>query len=287
MRTKKQLWFTTDLDFYSTEQLVRDSRETTGIISHKGRLTFKLKKYPRMTFQVMNSGKFSISYPLKKNPDEPLTHARHLLAKENGTPITKLEKYKEIPEPKPKRAPLETKAEKTLTLLRFLLMRDPTLTELAYEVGVTPEKVREVAFKLSPKTKWKEPTKEQIKEGERKLKEIYQIASLLKHFKKEVVLRRPVSHLGGMLRKDVLKRVDYALKHEIEELPTIKFREETEERKEFEFIWSRESKYRFTTYPEYYYKKTRQLSGDIWLNEIMKKTLNEINKTLGKLSNEE
>lgn len=97
MRTKKQLWFKTDADYYSTEELLRDSLETTGILSHKGRLTFKLKKYPWATFQVMISGKFSISYLLKKNPEAPLQLAKTLLIKEDGKQITKFEKYKEIP----------------------------------------------------------------------------------------------------------------------------------------------------------------------------------------------
>ena len=153
MRTKKQVWFITDLDYYSTEKLLRDSQQSKVTSAWKGRITFYLKNFDHIPCQVTNSGKFGISYPLNKNPEKFLKNVRKLLIRENKTPITKFEKYKEIPEPKEKITPLEEKVENAIDHSRFLLMRDPTPKEIGYNVGETPEKVREVAFKLAPKTK--------------------------------------------------------------------------------------------------------------------------------------
>ena len=127
--------------------------------------------------------------------------------------------------------------EKATDQLRFLLMRDPTPKEIAYEVGETPEKVREIAFKLAPKKKWKDPSEDETKEAKLRIKEIYQIASLLQKFEKPIVFTRPAKYLGGRIWKDILERVDYAIKHKKEKIPKIKVNKETEERLDFEFVW--------------------------------------------------
>ncbi|HUU88013.1 MAG TPA: hypothetical protein VMX17_09710 [Candidatus Glassbacteria bacterium] len=287
MRTKKQLWFNTDLDYYLTEQLLHDSPEVIILSDWKGRITFSLKGTQQVNCQITTHGKFSIAFPIEEDPEKWLSIIRKLLVRKNREPVEVFEKYKEIPEPKEKITPLEEKVEKTIDHLRFLLMRDPTTTEIAYDVGETPEKMRKIAFKLAPKIKWKEPTEDETKEAELRIKEVLQIACLLQHFEKSIIFTRPTSYLGGRLWKDILERANYALKHEKEKVPNIKTNEETEERIEFDFVWSRNSKFAFTTYPEYYYKNKKELSGATWAKEQMKEALNEFKRTINKPKEEQ
>ena len=286
MRTKKQLWFNTDLDYYATEQLLHDSPEVVILNDWKGRLTFSLKGVRKVNCQITAHGKFSIAFPLEKDPEKWLSLVRRLLVRKNGDPIVIFEKYKEIPEPKEKITPLEEKVEKAIHHLRFLLMRDPTTTEIAYDVGETPEKMREIAFKLAPKLKWKEPSEEDIKGDYKKLSDIYQIASLLNHFKADIVLRRPTKFLQKVTPNKILNRANYAREHEKENLPQVGLVKETDKFLEYSFYWSGGSKYCFGDISEFYDKDTETLSGQneafmkkikhVW--ELTKKSLNNIGK---------
>ena len=284
MRTKKQLWFKTDANFYSTEEKVRNSSKARNIISHKGRLTFQVVSLPIARFQVMRSGKVSLSFPLNKKPELYIQNLKPLLVKEDGSTITKFEKHKEIPKPEEEKAPLQEKVEATITDLRFILMRNPTPEEIAETVGIIPEKARELAYKSAPKTKWKEISEEDKKKADLKIKDIYKIASLLDYFGQSITLTRPTRHLVGKIWKDIIERAKYALDEENKKVPKIKVTEETNEKIEFEFIWPHGSP--FGSYPEYYYKKRNQLSGDIWLAENTKKALNHLTKTLKEIAEE-
>ena len=279
MRTKKQLWFNTDLDYYYTEQLLHNSPEVIILNDWKGRLTFSLKGTQQVNCQITTHGRFSIAFPIDEDPEKWLPTIRKLLVRKNREPLEMFEKYKEIPEPKEKTTSLEEKVEKVIDHLRFIQMRNPALIEIAYEVGEIPEKVREEAFKLAPKLGWREPSEDEIKEAKLRIKEIFQIASLLQKFGKPIVFTRPAKYLGGRIWKDILERVDYTLKYETEKIPSIKVDKETEERLDFEFVWSRDSEYS-GSYPEYYDKKKRQLSGDVFLPEAIEKVTAEISKLL-------
>ena len=160
-------------------------------------------------------------------------------------------------------------------------MRDPSTIEIAYEVGETPEKIREVAFKLAPKLKWKEPTEDEIKKAEMKIKEIYQTASLLNKFDSMIVLKRPATHLGGLSYKTILKRAKYALDSEKELLPKIVIDMETEEYELFRFEFPDNSKFQFTGTPEYYYKQEKRLSGQIGgIIDMFKQVMKDSQKIL-------
>ena len=247
----------------------------------EGATPFSLKGFRDVNCQITTSGKFSIAFPIEENPENALSIVKQLLVRKNGDPLSKFEKYKEIPEPKKKITPMEEKVDKVITNQRFLLMRDPSTIEIAYEVGETPEKIRETAFKLAPKTKWKEPTEDEIKNAEMKIKEIYQIACLLNEFDSKIVLKRPSVHLGGVSYKTVLKRVKHALDFEKEFLPKIVFGMETDKYKMFRFEWSDSSRFQFTGNPEYYYKQEKKLSGQIGgIMEIFKQAIKGSQKFL-------
>ena len=274
MRTKKQLWFKTDANFYSTEEKVRNSSKTRNIISHKGRLTFQLVSLPIAKFQVMGSGKVGISFPLKKKPETYIQNLKPLLVREDGSIITKFEKYIEIPKLEEEKTPQLKKVEKTINDLRFILMRNPTPEEIAETVGIIPEKARELAYKSAPKTKWKESSEDDKKKADLKIKEIYQLASLSKHFDTKTILERPATHLGGLAYQPIVDRINHALKSEKDELPKIVFDKETDDYKRFDFKWPTTSRFKFTGNMEFYYKKEKKLSGQLsGMKEIFKEAI--------------
>jgi len=211
---KDRVWFQTNLGFIKTKtQFIVKYRDSISgdMQDYRGRLHFRLKGFPDITYQITTKGKLGIFYPDGVSYEDSLEKVKPFLVKADGTP---LDKFELIKEPDLKQKTLETKVKESTELLRFLLMRDPTPKEIAYEVGEKPEKIR-VAFKLAPKLKWKEPNEDDVKKANKKIKEVYQIASLLQKFGKPIVFTRPTKYLGGRIWKDVLERVDYALKWNI------------------------------------------------------------------------
>ena len=85
---------------------------------------------------------------------------------------------------------------------------------------------------------------------------------------------------------NILKRANYALENEKEELPAVVLEEKTEERLQFIFVWSKGKQIRLFKHPEYYYKKEQKLSGAIWLQEQMKNLLKQVNKTIKEIGEE-
>ena len=85
--------------------------------------------------------------------------------------------------------------------LRFVLFRNPTIIEVAYKVGKPPEIIREEIFRLASKLNWKEPTAEEIKKAEGKIKEVLEMSTLMKSFSFEVISKRPAVYLVGNHKK--------------------------------------------------------------------------------------
>jgi hypothetical protein len=275
---KKKKWFQTDLVYIGTTVKIRKSPDVAYSYDNLGRFTFGIYELKDVKIQVTSKGKLGLFYPEGLKYQEILKLIKNLLINANNEPAKIIDEIKIKDDNEQKNFAREN-VEKAIGHLIFLLLRNPTSEEIGYEIGETPEKVREVAFKLAPKLGWKEPLENEIKEAKLRIKEIYQTASLSQKFGKPIVFTRPVKYLGGRSWKDILQRVDYALKYESEKIPAIKENEETEERLEFEFVWSRGSDY-FGGYPEYYDKKKKQLSGDVFLRETFKKATADIKKLI-------
>ena len=116
----------------------------------KGRYTFYLKDFKDVTFQITTTGKLSIWYPEEVGYEFFLKRLKPLLVKADGTPAERFDVIWESIKPE-RRLSLEQRVKRTIEELRFILMRDPKILEIAYEIGETPEAIRKVAFKLSPK----------------------------------------------------------------------------------------------------------------------------------------
>lgn len=276
MKNKK--WFQTDLVYVGTKVNLLKSPSVAYSYENLGRFTFGIHELKDVKIQVTTKGKLGLFYPEDLNYKKILNLITPLLLDANNKTAKIIEEIK-IKNRVTQKDFDELELERVIDNLRFVKMRDPTILDISYQVGEIPEKVREAAFRLAPKIKWKDPSEEEVKEAELKIKEVFQITALLQHFRQEVVFTRPAKQLGGQKWKNVLERAKYASKHEKEKLPKIKFNEETEERIEFEFVWPRVSKY-FGDYPEYYYKKKKQLSGNIWFKEQAKKLIRHIKKQM-------
>jgi len=69
----------------------------------------------------------------------------------------------------------------TIKELRNMLLRFPTIDEIACKLGITPEDAIKLAYKYAPETGWHPPSPEEISNSAKKLKEILKIAAYLKH----------------------------------------------------------------------------------------------------------
>ena len=144
---------------------------------------------------------------------------------------------------KRKEAILQNKVEKTIKDLRFRLLRNPTIKEVAYEIGETPTVTERVVWRSTPKTKWREPTKDQISDSKWRLNRIYDLAALMEKFGEDAVKNRPWSIAPDEKTPSQLelKRAKYALKHERDKLPKIVIVKEDEKKIEFDHKWPKGS----------------------------------------------
>jgi len=167
------------------------------------------------------------------------------------------------------RLPLESRVKGVIENLRFRLFRDPSVREVAREIGETPEKTRELIWRLIPETGWREPSKEQISLAEMKLHEIYEMATLLEHFDETPVKNRcrDVPEFRASLRDEMLQRIlnraKYALKHERDKLPTVRLVKENDRQIELDHTWPvrKESNWQWGDSSETYDKTTKSFSG--------------------------
>ena len=138
---------------------------------------------------------------------------------------------------------LQDKVEKAIKDLRFRLLRNPTTKEVAYEIGVTPAVAERLVWKSAPKTKWREPKKDQISDSKWRLYRIYELAALMEKFGEDAVKNRPWSIAPGEKTPSrfELKRAKYALKHEKDKLPKIVIVKENEKKIEFDHKWPKGS----------------------------------------------
>jgi hypothetical protein len=173
---------------------------------------------------------------------------------------------------------LSTRVENTIEKLRYELLREPTIVEIAREIGETPEETHKIVWKTTPITKWQAPSGDSTFW---KLHEIYEIAALLEHFDEEAVRNRalgiPESWQDGHgtiinqgLRSFspysidfVISRARYALENERDKLPTIIFINDDgfdgDQQIEFILSWPEGSCFGDST--EFYDKTTNRLSG--------------------------
>lgn len=281
---KNQIWFQTDLGYEATKERFQQSRSIVGDMqAYRGRLTFYLKVFKDATFQITTKGKLGIWYPDEVGYEGFLEQLKPLLVKADGNPS---EKFIVIRKPSKSRrnALVDQKVKNAIEYLRFILMRDPTILEVAYKMGKTPEAIRETAFKLSPKIGWKEPSEKQISRADDKIKEIYKIARLLHHFAPEIVQKRHVFCLNDESWNTILNRVNYARKYEPGEVPKIVSTKKDERQMKIEYRWPKGSKWYGSNGSEYYDKENKRLVSAevVFMKGIMKRTdqlLEEIKKS--------
>lgn len=259
---KKGVKFTTNLGFEAT----KDSLLKSGIAigdgqDSKGRLHFYLSGLKDYTIQVTKKGVLMIWYPEEVNFELVLDKALPLLMKADGTPATIIEGPIEIRKPYQKKNINPIAVETTVKKLRFCLMRNPTIKEVAYEVGKPPETIRSEMYSLSPKIGWKEPNPDEIKEAKNFVAEIYEIAALMDYFPFEAINKRPTRFLGGQSWKKVEERALYAVENETDQIPKLELLKEDEKTIEFKFIPPPKSKYNFGSLPESYDKEKRLING--------------------------
>jgi hypothetical protein len=283
--TKTQVWFDTDLGFQKTKDVLLKNRNrfSGDMQDWLGRLDFRLSAFKDVTFQITTKGKLGIYFPEDANYEPFLTMVKPFLVKADGAPAEKF--IVTLVPSKPKDECTSEKKlpdiENTIKTLKFLLMRNPTLLEIAHKMDTTPEAIREPAFKLSSKTKWSEPSGKQCLEAEEKLKGIYELGSVFQRFGKSAAHSTPLS----LIRESptiIVERVGYALKNERDELPEIVVLSEDEKRIEFEFKWPRNSQWYLSyDYSQFYYKETGRMSVKMApqverVNEEFKKFLKEM-----------
>jgi len=66
----------------------------------------------------------------------------------------------------------DSKIATAIERLKPLLLRVPTIDELAVEVGITPAEAENLAYKLASKTGWYNPSEKLIENSKAKLGEI-------------------------------------------------------------------------------------------------------------------
>jgi len=169
---------------------------------------------------------------------------------------------------------LDQKVKNAIKHLRFILMRDPTIREIAYRIGKTPKAIQETAFKLSPKIGWREPSEKQISRANDRVKEVYKIARLLRHFALEIVQKRRVFCLNDESWDTIRDRVEYAREQEPGEVPKIVTTDEDERQMKFKYRWPKGSKWYGSNGSEYYDKENKRLvsAAVVFMKGIMKRT---------------
>lgn len=232
-----------------------------------------------MTIQVTTKGKLSITYPKEIDYKIILQELLPHLVKADRTSAEITGIIKTQSEPKGKLR-YEQKLKKAIKSLRFDFMRDPTILEIAYDVGETPEAIRETVFKLSPISGWREPSEKEIADAKGKVKRVYELGSVFRQFGNSNIVYNPSYPLSKESHTAIIKRVNYALKNEKDQLPEIVVVNEEEQRTEFKFRWPKISKWYLSgDYTEYCYKKSGKLSGKLVPDlERLKKGMEELLK---------
>ena len=91
---KTQVWFQTNLAYEVTRNQLRGFKQTIvgDMQGYGGKLTFHLKDFKDVTFQITTNAKLSITYPEEFRYEDFLKHVKPLLVKADGTPaeITKI-----------------------------------------------------------------------------------------------------------------------------------------------------------------------------------------------------
>jgi len=94
---KNQIWFKTTLGFEATRERLRQARTVIGDMqAYEGRLTFILREFKDVTFQITTHSKLSITYPEETNYQVFLEHIRPFLVKADGSPAEIVDEKKTL-----------------------------------------------------------------------------------------------------------------------------------------------------------------------------------------------
>jgi len=146
---KIQKWFKTDLGYYATKDRFLKSRGIVGDMQdNKGRLSFYLKGFKDVTFQITKHAKLSISYPREmKSYKVFLERVKPLLVKADGTPIEKIEELYDVSAGS-KEEKIEIFFKEHGTYWKYEILHDADILVICNQLGLNPDRDKGLIFKV-------------------------------------------------------------------------------------------------------------------------------------------